>query len=438
MGITPADGTNVQLDGSPIDAAFFAVLMIAASCVLICRRRRTLTLLGASSPILIYFLFCLLSVVWSDFPSVAFKRSIKAFGDVLMVLVILTDAQPRAALRRMFSRTGLILMPFSLLLIKYYPDLGRAFDRWVGVPTNTGVTANKNMLGMITLVLLLGTVWRVFALLWRDEMPAHRGRHLLAQGTLLVLGIFVLITSDSATSLVCFVLGTGLMLATRLQFIRRNPAAVHVLVLLLALTAGLAILLGGGAAAQALGRNATLTGRTDIWAAVITMHGNSFVGTGFESFWLSPRVAQRLAVLFPDLPLNEAHDGYIEVYLNLGLVGLSLIALILIDGYRRAVKAFRRDPALGGLILAYISAAIPYNVTEAGFRMLSPMWFFLLLSTMAASTATGGCEGAEDVFDSVRTMNAMSGPPRSGGERGRLLGVARAARIPVQHVPRIK
>ena len=76
--------------------------------------------------------------------------------------------------------------------------------------------------------------------------------------------------------------------------------------------------------------------------------------------------------------LVSAHDGYIEVYLNLGWVGVCLIALILISGYWRAVKAFKRDPQLGSLILAYIATSIFYNITEAGFRVLTPSWIFLL------------------------------------------------------------
>jgi exopolysaccharide production protein ExoQ len=391
LGVTTPDGTNNQLDGSPVDAAFFGILLIAALCVLVHRGRRTITFLNANLPILIYFLFCLFSIIWSDFPGVAFKRWIKATGDVLMIVVVLTDEQPVAALRRLFSRTGFILMPLSLLFIKYYPSLGRTYDQWTGAQMNTGVTLNKNILGVITFVLLLGAVWRLLMLLWRDEMPPHRGRHLLAQGTLLVLGVSLLITSNSVTSLVCFVLGVGLMLTTRLRFMRRNPAGVHVLVLSLAVSASLVVLLGGGASAvQALGRNPTLTGRTDIWAAVIPMAPNPLVGAGFESFWLNPRVAERLEVLIPGLPLNEAHDGYIEVYLNLGWVGLSLIGLILIDGYRRAVKTFRRDPAIGSLLLAYILTETIYNITEAGFRMLHPIWIFFLLAVIEASSIAAG------------------------------------------------
>jgi len=54
-------------------------------------------------------------------------------------------------------------------------------------------------------------------------------------------------------------------------------------------------------------------------------------------------------------------------------------------GYWRAVAAFRRDPAIGALMLAYVVTATIYSVTEAGFRMLHPMWVFLLLSIVGAN-----------------------------------------------------
>jgi len=42
--------------------------------------------------------------------------------------------------------------------------------------------------------------------------------------------------------------------------------------------------------------------------------------------------------------VNEAHNGYLEVYLNLGWVGVGLIGLILMKGYSNVVTAFRFDP----------------------------------------------------------------------------------------------
>ena len=409
LGIAPPVGTDIQLDGSPVDRIFFAVLLIAAICVLVRRGRRVFTLLNANLPILIYFLFCLVSVLWSDFPGVAFKRWSKSIGDLLMILVVVTDGQPVAALRRLFSRTGFILIPVSLLFIKYYPNLGRGYDPWSGAPSYVGVTVNKNMLGVITFVLLLGAVWRIIALLRSDEMPSKRGRHLLAQGTLLVLGIYLLTFADSATSTVSLVFGAGLLLATSLRFVRRNAAAVHLLVLALLLAAGFSMLLGGTAViANALGRDSHLTGRTDIWAAVIPMVRNPLVGAGFESFWLSPRVLGRLWELFPNLLLNEAHNGYIEVYLELGWVGVVLIGLILLDGYRRSVKAFRREPAFGGLLVAYVLSATIYSITEAGFRMMDPIWIFFLLAVIEASSIAARIEASQGLDICTKRARGMS------------------------------
>jgi O-antigen ligase len=114
------------------------------------------------------------------------------------------------------------------------------------------------------------------------------------------------------------------------------------------------------------------------------------LGAGFESFWLSPQVHERLWTLIPGLPLNEAHDGYIEIYLELGWVGLAAIALIFVTGYRRSVMAFRRSPGLGGLMIAYVLSAMIYSVTEAGFRMMHPMWIFFLLAVVEATSITAG------------------------------------------------
>jgi len=376
-------GVGSQSD-SPIDE-LVAGTLIVLGIIVIGRRRDVIFLLRRSWPIALYFSFCLVSLLWSDFPGHGFTRWIRALGDLVMVMVLVTDAQPTAALRRFFSRVGFLLLPTSVLLIKYYPNLGRGFDEW-GLATNVGVTTNKNLLGVVTFVIGLGTIWQVLWLLRNRKQP-NRARHLLAQCTLLFFGILLLFTAHSATSGACFTLGAAFMVVTALPVFGRRPTAVHAVVFAMLLGGGLFVLLGGqGAAAQAVGRDATFTGRTAVWALVIPMAPNPMVGAGFENFWFGPRLEYLRSIYHP---INEAHNGYIEVYLNLGLLGVGLVALILTQGYRSAVAAFRRDSALGSLLVAYILTAAIYSVTEAGFRMVSAMWIFLLLSVVAASRVTG-------------------------------------------------
>jgi len=394
FGLAPADGANVQLEGSPIDAAFFGILLLAATVVLVLRGKRTRTLLAANWPIVIYFAYCLISVAWSSHPDVAFKRWIKALDDLAMGLVIVTDRQPVEAIKRLISRVGFVLLPASLLLIKYYGDLGRGYTP-DGQPMNTGVTTNKNVLGVMLFVVSLYTVWHILSLLRGKKQP-NRRRHLWAQGALLAFGIVLLQMADSKTSTACFALGSALVIATGLRAIRRRPARVHVLCAAVFLLGGCALFFGGESyVVRAMGRQSNLSGRTDIWAALIPTAPNALVGAGFESYWISPSVKEFQHTLqvqgwwHPE-DLNEAHDGYIEVYLNLGIVGVGLVSWILISGYRSAVAAYRRSPSVGGLIVAYVIVAAFYNITEAGFRMLSLPWIFLVLAVLGASGVAAG------------------------------------------------
>ncbi len=378
-----------------LDQAVAATLMILGAVVVYSRRKEAGAVLRASWPIVLYFSFALFSLCWSDFPAWGLKRWVRALGDVIMVLVVATDARPAAALRRLFSRVGFVLLPASMLLIKYYPDLGRGFDSWgrSNEIVNVGVTTNKNSLGVLAYVLTLGALWQVLELL-RDKNQPNRRRRLLAHGALLAFGLSALQAAHSATSEASFVLGAALMLALAMRFFRGRPAAVHALALAILLCGGAAVLLGGeAAAARALGRKPDLTGRTEIWKILIPMCPNPIGGAGFETFWLGSRAGSAARAVGGLDAINESHNGYIEVYLNLGLIGVSLFALILVQGYGRAVRAFRRDPALGALLVAYVATAATYNVAEAGSRMLNPAWFFLLLAIAAAGRVAPGEEG---------------------------------------------
>jgi exopolysaccharide production protein ExoQ len=383
-------GTAAEIPGqlpeaSLPDQLLAGSLMLLGLVVLILRRKEVASLLKAIWPIALYFSFCLFSLLWSDFPTWGFKRWARALGDLVMVLIVATDAHPSVAFRRLVSRIGFVLLPVSVLLIRYYPAIGTAWDPWGEGQTFVGVTTNKNVLGNLAYLIGLGALWQVLSLI-RDKEQPNRRRHLLAQSVLVAFGIYILATAHCATATACFILGAGLMLALSLPLFRRSPAAVHALVLAILLGGSVMSLLGGRAAiTEALGRKPDFTGRTEIWKILMPMAPNAVGGAGFETFWVGPRVATISSLIGGLEMTNEAHNGYIEVYLNLGLLGVGLIALILGQGYRRAVSAFRHDPALGALLVAYVASAVTYNITEAGFRMLSLEWFFLLLSIVMTS-----------------------------------------------------
>ena len=114
-------------------------------------------------------------------------------------------------------------------------------------------------------------------------------------------------------------------------------------------------------------------GRGELWRALLAMHTNPIFGVGFESFWLG----DRLVLIKGDLPWqpNEAHNGYLEVYLNLGIIGLLMLAGLIIATFRKACTELLVNFEWGRFRLALLAAIVFYNWTEACFRGLSLIWF---------------------------------------------------------------
>jgi len=374
------DIANAYLEGNPLDRNIQAVLMALALIVLIRRSSKLRRVLSANAPILGFFAYCLISILWSDFPDVSIRRLAKALGDVLMVLVVVTD-RDRLAPIKLASRVGFLLIPTSILLMKYFPEYARGFDDITGEGTYTGVTTSKNSLGMICLVFGLASVWS-FWLAYRGKR-ADRFRKMLAHGTVIAMVLWLLHGAHSMTSLSCFALAIGLMVATSFPRVLRRPATVHFLVFTVILVSFAVLFLGvGGGALQLMGRDSSLTGRTAIWKVVLDADQNPWFGTGYECFWLGDRL-QKMWTVYRGI--NQAHNGYIEIALNLGYVGLLMLLFAIFAGYRRIAASLREDTELGKFRLAYFVVAVIYNFTEGAFKMMAPMWIMLLLSIMAMS-----------------------------------------------------
>ena len=375
----PTDGADYYLEGSPVDRNVLICLLVMGIAVLNRRRRQVATLLRKNKLLLVFFLYCALSVLWSDYTFIAFKRWIRSLGDLVFVLIVFSELQPTLALRKLSSRAGFLLVPLSVLFIKYYPDLGREYNPWSWVPAYTGVTQNKNELGMLCLIFGLGSVWCLLDLALHREAP-NRMRRMIPHGVIVAMVIWLFWMANSMTSLSCFGMAGAVLVAVSFRPLYRRTVVVHMLtagVICVALYA----LFFSADMVQSLGRDPTLTGRTAIWDAVLSVRGNALVGTGFESFWLGRRLHRVWEMTMPGL--QEAHNGYLEFYLNLGWIGVILLLGLIVTGYRNVIAGFRGNAGLANLRLAFFIAAVIYNFTEAGFRETTLIWIFFLLATFA-------------------------------------------------------
>jgi O-antigen ligase len=380
----PAESLAQQYsEPSPLDAAVYAILIAVGLFVLNFRSRQVKRFLHENLPLVLFFGYCALSIAWSEYPFIALKRWSKAIGDVVMIVLLFTDPNPRAAIKQVFARVAFLLLPLSVLFITAYPALGTGYSPEDNVMMYFGVTTFKNLLGMICMVLGLASLWS-FIGAYEDRRMPHRERHLIAHGVTITMAIGLILRADSMTSFSCLVLAGSVMVLTSRQWVARNTGSVHTVVCgAIGLPLFALFINTVGTLVRTLGRNSTLTGRTTIWKAVLSLHTNPLIGTGFESFWLGNRLQAVWNMSVKGI--QEAHNGFIELYLNLGWVGLLLLGWLIVTGYRNAILALRRDPSDGSLRLAFLTASLIFSLTEAGFRMLSPIWFAFLLAVVGNS-----------------------------------------------------
>lgn len=371
------DTADQMQEGSPLDRLVWLVLLVFGLIVIAGRKRAGKSLLE-NRALLFFFLYCVVSFLWSDFPDVAFKRWIKAIGDVIMVLIVLTDREPVAAFNWFMSRLTYVLIPLSILFIKYYPSIGVSYFQWGGKANIGGVTTNKNSLGVISLYFGLWAFWRLLDV-YRGRKAAGRTRHMVPYAVILGMVFWLFHASNSMTSLNSFLMGAILLVVAGTRMAVRRPGMVHALMVsMLVVTASVLFLGASPDVLRALGRNPTLTDRTEIWGVVLKFVQNPLLGTGFESFWLGPRLEKmwRLYWWHP----QEAHNGYLEIYLMLGWVGIVFLGAVIASGYRTVFKGWRGNTK-NTLWLAYFFVGLVYNCTEAAFfRMQAVSWLFFLFA----------------------------------------------------------
>jgi O-antigen ligase len=359
-------------EGNPIDAVVYFTLIVAGIGVLNQRQVSLSEVLRKNGWLMAFIAYCFIAIVWSDYPFVSFKRWIKILGHPIMVLILFTEPDPEEALARLMKRSAYILVPFSILLIKYYPEIGRTFDKWTGMPMNNGITTHKNLLGGMCLILGFFFFWHLL-ITWRRPRDAARRNELRLIGVFLFMIGWLLWKAHSATSLLSLLIAILVVLVLGWRWVNKKLIGAYVVLSVIGLAVAELTFGIFERIVDLTGHEATIIGRAELWRQLLALHTNPILGVGFESFWLG----NRLVLLSEGRPWqpNEAHNGYLEIYLNLGLIGLLLLIGLFIATFRKIRTELLRNFEWGRFRLGFLVAVVLYNWTEAAFRGLNLVWF---------------------------------------------------------------
>ena len=375
-----------------VEQIILSALTIAGLIVLAQRSAKVSALFRENRVLLLFLAYVTLSILWSGDISFAFKRWFRTVGDVTMALLVLTELDPFVAVLCVLRRAIVVLIPLSLVLCMYFPSLGWGDgDSWVGV----GV--DKNWFGLLCFVASAYLLWHWTMRRRKSEWAKDiRVGGIPFEIPLLVVSLYLLFggstgsLSRSSTAIVLLALAVGVFYLT--EYVRKRhlrlASLVIPFVLLLLFVQVLPRLTGHRGLTDhiiedVLHKDVNLTDRADFWPLLIKKGmAHPWFGSGLDSFFtpqMQETIQAELWMYETYFKPTQAHNGYLEVFLTLGVTGLALLMLVIYSAFRSASRLNETSFEYGQMRLALLACAVVSNWTEASFARPTEFFWFLFL-----------------------------------------------------------
>lgn len=389
-------GENVE-DGSVVDRVVLIVLLCFAFIIVKKRNVKIISSLQHNPSIILLMGFMLISIFWSDIPFVSFKRWVRNIIPILMALIIASENDPSQSLQCLFRRMIYIHIPYSYMVIHFYSDLGRQYGRFEGELMWIGVSTQKNGLAFICMFALFYFAWTFIRRRQGRDSPVVWYQPYIEM--FIVFLTFYLFMGPnrtlnySATALALLII--GVISVVGLLWLKKNNIFLSANILSILITS--VIIYGtvtpfiGGLVlfdpSAVLGRDESLTGRSNIWANLVPYAiQKPILGYGYGGFWTN---------LMIEKYVGPAHNGYLQVILDTGLVGLLILSIFLISNCRKARELMGRDLDMGIFWFCIIFIAVIRNISESAVTCLADtlpaILLFMLISyssKLSKQTAT--------------------------------------------------
>jgi exopolysaccharide production protein ExoQ len=288
------------------------------------------------------------STQWSIDPTITSRRALAVAFTTLFGLYLAAAFEGRQ-LSELIAGTFLALALASLAVCIVNPAFGVHTD--INAGAWKGVWFEKNQMGAM---MVYGALAAASAAL---VSPQRRWLWIAA----VALFAFMVVMSRSKTALLMLLVvmgGIGAFAATR-----RGPAAAILTVWLAAagvLALGSVIWLAPEALFHALGKDPSLTGRTDIWALVLEWSAKKpLLGYGYAVFWSEPSIPDMWIDKDLKWDVPNAHNGWLDLLVQLGWTGVLIFAALFVAALLAALGRLGslRDGGWAALYLAVFAIA---------------------------------------------------------------------------------
>ena len=329
--------------------------------------------LAAFNPILIIcVVICGVSFLWSVNPSVTLRRSVAVMLTTVFGLVLAARYDWNGLVQRLAVVFGVTAV-LSVLIALFLPEYG-VHDQ-VHAGAWRGAWVEKNYMGGFmakgVIVMLCASAMR----------PDRAWIWLPLSGLCLML----VLLSTSKTALLISLIGIGgfiiLRLYRRYTFVR--PMLVLSIIIVLATIAGM-LTFAPDFTFGLIGKERTLTGRTDIWSGLITsIKMRPWFGHGYGVYWLDPLGSSYYVRLQLEWGIPSAHNGWLETWLSTGALGVGMFAIVFVGTIILAFDRLRKGGTETYWVILSTIMFLGFSMSESTILQQNDLSWVMFVATSA-------------------------------------------------------
>jgi exopolysaccharide production protein ExoQ len=363
----PTQANTALLVGQIVVYSMVAVLLII-------HRREAMDYLRNTKLVWAIVVLAFVSVLWSDAPGFALRRCVNLAATSAFGLYLAFRYSQRQLLQLLCWACALAIVG-SLIVVALRPDVG--IDSALTNNAWRGVFVQKNTFGRLMSLGVLVSLFLAF------DSKTYRWAYSISA----MLCASMIVAARSATSAMAVpILLALLWLFTKARQRSMLRVCVTASLVLIGITSALALLFDSSDLAALLGRDTTLSGRVDIWSAVLPkILDHPWLGYGYSTFWMgmeSQASADIWSILHWHVP--HSHNGFLDLVEELGVVGLVLFLAGMIVSARCGLNWARQQSSIIGLWpLTYISFMFLFNLSEGSIlRQDNLFWVLYVAATV--------------------------------------------------------